>query len=245
MALYDTVANVVSEVSVQCGLGTVSDVFGSTDSSIIQMRELLKSVGRRLILRYPWLQTVKEHTFTTDGDTEYDLPADFSSMIDQSGWNRTNDAALHPASSQMWQYLKAVESETSIVTIFKPHHLTMELLTASSSETIAYEYRSLYWVAEDGETTPTADAPTANTDVIIIGAELVKAALKYQFLKDKGFPVDAAAEDFMQVLTDMQGHNTQAAPVLNLAGSAGEKLIDMSNAPMQGYGLILGEGGLF
>lgn len=244
MALYDTVLNVVSQTAVQCGIGEQSEVYDSTDPNIIQMRELLTSVGRRLILRYPWLQTLKEHTLTTDGSTEYDLPSDFSSMVPQTGWNRTTDQPLYPASRQEWQYFQAVDTETTIYTVFKPKDLTLELLSASDGEELAFEYRSLYWVALTGSTTPTKDKPTLDTDVVVLPAEVIKAGLKYQWLKDKGFPAEASAEDFREVLKDAQGHNAFTAPVVYIGGR-GEEQPSRGNAPATGYGMALGEGGLF
>lgn len=247
MAMYDTVANIVSQVAVQCGLGEVSDVFASTDPNIVRMRGLLTTAGRRLVLKHPWLQTIKEHTFTTTVATSYSLPADFLSMVDQSGWNRTSRNELRAASSQEWQYLKATQTGVTFTTIFKPGDLTLQLWPQppTAGETIAFEYRSRYWVRATASSAPDKDAPTVNTDVLHLEAELVKAALKLEWLGDMGFPVDKALSDLKSVLFDTQSVNKNAAPVLSLnCGTIRERLLDESNAPSSGLGFD-GVGGLY
>jgi hypothetical protein len=62
---YDTVANIVSDAAVELGLGSVSDVYGSTDSSIIQLRTLLKSAGRDLVLERDWTHLQAEALIMT------------------------------------------------------------------------------------------------------------------------------------------------------------------------------------
>lgn len=242
MPIYDTVANVVSQVAVQCGLGTVADVFASTDGNLVQLRGLLTTVGRRLVLRYPWLQTVKEHTFATTTDTSYTLPSDFQSMVDQTGWNRTEDHRFIPATAQQWQYLKALDSTITIQTVFRPQHLTLDIHSPVSGCTVAFEYRSNLWVALTGSTSPTKNAPTLNTDVIILEAELIKAALKAEFLGDKGFDATKAMADLGMMLDDVQSANVGAAPVLNIGGRQAD-FLEMPSSPATGLGL--GDGGLY
>jgi hypothetical protein len=62
---YDTVANIVADAAAELGLGTVSDVFGSTDTNIIQLRTMLKTGGRSLALDRRWTHLIQEATFAT------------------------------------------------------------------------------------------------------------------------------------------------------------------------------------
>lgn len=245
MARYDTAANIINDVAVEVGLAASSDVWASTDQSFVQLRYLLKSVGRGLVLENDWLQSRKEYTFTTTTATSYSLPADFLSMIPQSGWNRTTRFPLTPASSQQWQYLNAAQSVTTFTVVFKPSDTALTLWTPVSGCTIAFEYLSTYWVALDGSTTPTKDAPTLNTDIICINVQLITRALKLAFLQAKGFDTSAALSDYESALSGSRGANATDAPVLSLNGpSAEEKFVDMSNAPLSGFGFD-GTGGLF
>src|SRR5216684_4414181 len=62
---YDTVGNIISDAAAELGLGTVSDVFGSTDSNIIQLRTFAKTGGRSLALDRRWTHLLQETTFVT------------------------------------------------------------------------------------------------------------------------------------------------------------------------------------
>lgn len=247
MALYDTAANIISDVAVEVGLGAVSDAFASTDANVAQLRSLLKSTGRAMVLRHAWLQQRKEYSFTTSGSGTYSLPADFQRMVDQSGWNRTNRRPLQPASPQEWQYLKAALGGTVYSVLFRPHDSTLELWPQPdpSGETVAFEYMSRYWVQSSGATSPDKDAPTANGDTVKLDVQLATRALKLAFLRAKGFDTTAAQQEFEEAFDSVASANAGAAPVLSLAGPPlAEKLLDMTNAPATGFGLD-GDGGLF
>lgn len=246
MALYDTVLNIVSDVAVELGLGSLSAIYSSTDANVIQLRTLLKSTGRGLVLKTPWLQAVKEHTFVTDANSSYTLPADFQSMVDGSGWNRTSRYQLQPLTRPEWQAVVASVSQPASTYLFKPKDLTIEVWPQppTSGETIAFEYRSRHWVALTGSTTPTKDAPTLDTDVVCLDVQLITRALKLAFLRAKGFDSTAAQQDFLDAYEDVRSANANAAPVLDLNGRLmGDRLLDESNAPSTGFGLD-GLGGL-
>lgn len=247
MALYDTAGTLISDAAVELGLGAVTDAFASTDENVAQLRALLKSVGRHLVKRYEWLQTTREHTFTTaSGEDTYAMPADYVSMVDGSGWNRTSRMPLEPTSPQTWAALKATEAGQVWTVHFRPGDTTLRLHPdpPASGEAISFEYRSLYWVRADGSASPDKDAPTVASDVVHLDAELVRKALKLAFLRAKGFDSVAAQQDFQDELDASRDANVGAAPVLSLTGGgASERFLDMRNAPATGYGFD--GGGLF
>lgn len=238
MPLYDTVANVVSDAAAELGLGTVSDVFASTDANVVQLRTLLKSTGRKLGKLRRWRQLVKEHTFlTTSGEDTYTLPAGFVSMVDQSGWNRTQRMPLNPLEPQAWQYLEAGGIGLTLTAYFRPRDLTLQLWPASppAGETIAFEYVSRYWVAVAATpTVGTKDAPTLNTDVLLFDVSLLVPALKVAFLLAKGFDSTAAQAEFDAALGMEASANVGAAPVLSLNGRGGA--LPVFNVADTGFG---------
>ena len=240
MPLFDTVSNVISDAAAELGLGTVTDAFASTDPNVVQLRSLLKSVGRRLTKQRQWRQLVKEHTFTTTTDEDtYTLPADFVSMLEQSGWNRTQQLSLAPVDAQGWQYLKATDAGTVLTALFRPRALTLQLWPASppAGETIAFEYVSRYWVA-DGETPTvgTRDAFEANTDVLLFDVGLLVPALKLAFQQAKGFDSSAAENEYRMALVLEESADSSGAPKLSLSRSSDFRLVDGANAPQGGYG---------
>lgn len=247
MATFETALSIISDVAVEVGLSSVSVAYASTNADVILLRTLLKSVGRDLVSRHEWLSCVKEHTFTTTSATSYNLPTDFLSMIHQSGWNRTERMRLEPASSQEWQYLNASTSSATFTAIFKPHATTLELWPQppTSGDSIAFEYRSSYWVAVTSSTTPTKNAPTLDTDVVCLDSQLVTRALKLAFLRARGFDTSAAADEFNVALESYKSANAVGSPVLSLnGGRMTERFLDMNNVGTTGFGFD-DAGGLF
>lgn len=250
MATFDTVANIISEVAVAVGLGAVSNAFASQDPNIVQMRGELKRVGRQLVLENDWLQLVKEHTFVTTSASSYSLPADFVAMVPQTGWNRTSQQPLEPLSAQRWQRLKASADGVAYTALFRPRATTLELWPQPPvlGQTIAFEYRSSYWVQASGSSAADQNAPAANTDTIKLELELIVPALKLAFLQAKGFDATAAQNEYDAAYEALKSVNTPAGPVLSLSGRDTRNSARVGPAvPISGYGSGggLGSGGLY
>ena len=91
VARYLTVTEIINRAAVESGLNSVSDPLSSTDAAIIQMVQLLNSVGEELLYVNDWSYMRREATITTTGSpNEYALPDDFDHMIDQTGWTQSN-----------------------------------------------------------------------------------------------------------------------------------------------------------
>ncbi len=248
MAQFDTVATIVADVATEVGLGSPTVSYASGDANVLQLLGLLKSTGRHLVKRYPWLQNLKEYTFTTTTATAYALPADFQSMVDQTGWDRTGDNPLTHATPQGWQHQKATDTASTISLISRVSHVPttgayqLELTAAPSAGlVVAFEYRSRYWVAVSAVTAVTLDAPTAITDVVRLDTLLISRALKAAFLRAKGFDSTAALDDFISALDATRSETAGPSPVLPVGGHGGDDLPGEANAPRQGFGFE-GEG---
>lgn len=247
MAAYETAGSIVSDVAVEVGLGVVSDAWASTDANVVQLRTLLKSVGRGLVAQHAWLQQRKEHTFTTSTASTYSLPADFLSMVEQSGWNRSSRLPLVPATPQEWQYLQATDVGVVLSLAFRPRDGLLEVWPQppASGETVAFEYLSRHWVDTDADDVADADAPSANADVVRLESNLVSRGLKLAFLRAKGFDSTAAQVEYEAAFGAAASASATAAPVLQIGGSrTSERHLNGGNAPATGFGLD-GDGGLF
>lgn len=240
MALFGTVAEVVSDAAVECGLEAVSDVFGSTDPAVVQMRALLKSGGRALALDAEWVQLRVEASFVSTTDTSYNLPADFSRMLPQTAWNRSVEVQMQPVNGEVWQYLKATSGATAYTATFRPLAGKVELWPQppASGETIAYEYLSRYWVALAETTTPAKDAPTLNTDVLLYDATLLVPMLIAMFRERRQLPgAEAARAEFERLKRIAIATSIPAHPALTLdRPGPGLRLLDWQNLPATGYG---------
>jgi hypothetical protein len=240
---WDTATNLVSDAAIELGLvsAPVSDVFGSTDQNIVQLRTYLKSGCRELGRLRDWTHTVKQYVFTTStGVPTYPLPADFRQMIDQSGWNRTNRLPLGgPLSAQEWEYLKARLVGVVFTVLFRPWQGTLYLYPDTNTPggySIAYEYISRYFVQPSGVGSPTSETPSANSDTICFEPQLVVKKLKLDFKRGKGFDYSMEQEDFDKALEMIKGDDS-AMPMLRLnRQNMVDPLLGQQNVPLTGYG---------
>jgi hypothetical protein len=236
---FDTAGTIINDVAVEVGLAAVSDPFASTDPLFVMLVRLLKVAGRDLALERHWQQLVREATIATTGADSgvYDLPSDFVSMVDQSGWDRTNDRELSgPVSPQVWQYRQAVAVDPVRVE-FRVAQNQIQLWPQPPAEglTIAFEYRTRMWVQASGSSEPDKDAPTATADTVLFDPHLITRALKVRFLEAKGMDTAAALADYQRTLRVVAG--TEPAPVLDLNGARyGERLVSTANYPATGFG---------
>lgn len=219
----DTVSNVINKVLLELALAdsSVSDVYASTDAVVVHLRALLEALGQELAQMRPWTHLQQEETVTTVvGTQSYALPADYVAMLPQTAWNRSTDLEMAgPATPQVWQLLRSTDTISSTNYFFRVQGNRLYLdPTPTAVETLAYEYVSAYWVQPSGETAPTSETPSANTDVLWFDRRLLVSGLKLRWLEAKGFDTSAAQRAFDGVLSAAMG-NDGAHPVLHLAPS--------------------------
>jgi hypothetical protein len=246
MARFDTAADIVNAAATEAGLTAVSDPYASTDPAFIQLRNLLNSAGRELLGINQWSKFVKEYSVTTvvPPDTgNYDLPADFGYMIDQTGWTPTNAGAGlplgGPLSEQDWAYLVNTNLAASTIYIsFKLSEGQFQVLPQPppTGIEINFKYISRYWVAATGSTTGTKDKVTATDDVVLYEPILIVKFLKLRYLEAKGFDTTAAVGQFMTMFQSWTGKDI-AAPVLNMARMRYFPYLGYRNIPETNYGL--------
>jgi hypothetical protein len=236
MAVFDTVANVVSDAAVELGLDSVSDVYAASDANVIQLRTLLKTVGRGLQRMRRWSHLTFRTTFSTGagGNITQALATDFDELAPCTLWDTTNDRELHgPVSEPVWEFLQATGLSTSLHTPWRIWQGALYLFAAPASATIAYEYRSTWWVAVTAA--PTKTAPTLNSDVLMFDRNLMLAALKLAWLRLKGFDTTAAADEYRVALQQATAGDAPGR-VLSMTGRGPEPLLGAWNIPVTGIG---------
>lgn len=181
-------------------------------------------------------------TWTNTGfANSYPLPAGFSNMLDQTGWNRTTRLPLgNPLNAQQWQYLKGRQQGVVFNVLFRPDDDTIRLYPDTDPaglQTIAFEYISRFWVSTVGSQEVTnADAPTKQSDIIFFDPLLATRRLKLDWLQAKGFAAQAAMDDYETVLEQVMNADG-SAPLVNLRGGQQfDPLIGTANLPITGFG---------
>lgn len=264
MPTFESANTVLNDAAVELGLipTDLADIYLSTDPAIVQLRRLLKGLGRDLLRQFRWTHLQRTHTFTTVAGTDtYLLPTDFSRILDSTAWNRSQQMPLGgPFYAQGWQWLKA---HTASGTTWLNYRIVGNRLalhpTPAGFETLAYEYISDLWVGDDlPPAAPTRTAPLeVATDVLFLDARLLVTGLVLRFREAKGFDTSAAQRTYNDALAAAQGGDG-AAPVLSFSG-CGTSCCDVpmsgsfgavggpspSSGAVLDFGSILGVGGLF
>lgn len=247
MARYETAGDIINMVAAEVGLVPVTNPFVSTDPSFVQLTYLLTSAGRELLGSHQWQRFVKVHTITTvvPPDTgNYDLPADFGWIIDQTGWSPTAGGAGlplgGPLSEQDWAYLVNTNLAASTIYIsFKQADGQFQVLPQPPPDNtiINFEYMSRWWVAVAADpAVPAQDSVESSDDVVLFEPILIIKLLKLRFLEAKGFDTTAAVSQFANVFSQWTGKDT-TTPTLNAARVRTFPYLGWRNVPETNYGL--------
>jgi len=240
---YITAEDVINRAAVQCGLTSSSDVFASTDTNFIQLRSLLTQCGQELLESHEWEYLRREHSIVTSSadDGSYALPSDFAYMINQTGWDRTNDLPVSgPLSAQQWQYLKGRGfSNSTIYVSFRIMQNEFHVYPddpVPDALSIYFEYISRNWVIPASDPSSYEDKVQANGDTILFTPVMIVQYLKFKFLEAKGFDSASALAAFKTSYMKETGLN-QGAPILN-AGAINNRfpLLDHRNIPYTNFG---------
>ena len=222
MARLATATDIINRAALEVGLSPVSDPVTSADENFIQLTGLLTSAGQEMVELHPWQTLVREFALVTAPlDTGiYDLPDDYSYMIDQTGWDRTNRVAIGgPLSAQQWTYLKGRDlvSQT-IYASFRLMDGKFDLFPQPPPVglQVSFEYISRNWVVLSND--DRSDYIQNGTDVALYEPILIIKFLKAKFLEAKGFDSTAARAELQAMFDSRTGKDT-GAPILSASGT--------------------------
>ena len=206
----------LNRVAAEVGLQPVADPYADQSQHYLQLRYLLQTAGEELTLSYPWEWQVASHNIITQAlDTgNYDLPADFLHMIDQTGWERgANVPLMGPLSAQDWTYLlgRDLVSATIYASFrIKEGKFSLFPQPPPAGLDVNFEYQSKNWVS-DGQPTPTlSDLVTSGSETILFDRTLISRMLKLKWLESKGFDSTKPQDDFNQVFGSITGKDKGA-----------------------------------
>ena len=238
-----TANEIMNRVAAEVGIEPIPDPFKSEQQEFVQMRYLLTVAGEELAAAHPWELLVREHNIVpVDGDTgDYPLPADFFYMINQTGWERSDNVPLFgPLSAQDWQYLLGRDLVSH--TIYASFRLKEGLFSIFPQPPtvgldIRYEYISKNWIEVANEIDVYTDIFQTGSDKPLFDKTLISRLLKVKYLDAKGFDSSKAQEDFNQSFTFLTGFD-KGGEVLNAGRITGAYpyLDSRYNTPDTGYG---------
>jgi hypothetical protein len=242
VARFKTINDIVNQVAIEVGIPNTNDVFASTDPAFKQLTTLANSSGIELLQDEAWQGLVGVFQFVTQAgdDGNYDLPADFAYMINQTGWDRTNNVMVGgPLSAQEWTYLlgRDLVSQTIYAT-FREVNNQFSLFPQPPPEglDISFEYITRNWVNVNASGT-FADQVVNPADVVLYEPYMFERLLKLRFLEARGFDTATATQQFDRALQSWAGKD-KGAPILNAARTYGgvPYLDGFRNTPDTGFG---------
>ena len=240
-----TLLSLMQDVADEVGIPRPSSVISSTDDSVRRLLAMMNREGRDLVRVHHWTVLQKLHTFTTiASQEEYSLPSDYSRLIPDTEWDRSNDRPLiGPINTQTWEAIKSsglgtgiafsrfriVKSANSLAKV-----IYLEPTPSSTGLTMAFWYISNNWCADTGKTTG-QDAWAADTDEPLVDADLLRLGTIVRFKRSMGFEYASEADEYFTLLQTLKGQD-RPSPTVNLAAEASYRLIGIDNVPETGYG---------
>lgn len=232
---------IINRVAVEIGLKRVNDPFSTQDEGFSQLVGLLNAAGQELAELANWNRLEKQFIqVTADGDDGlYDLPTDFDRIVQQTGWDRSNDVPVFgPLTPQQWAYLLGRDLESnSIYIMYRIYQGQLQVYPDPPpvGATIAFEYMSRDWVVDSEGTSK--DFATQNSDTILLDPLLMQKFLKVKFLDAKSMPSQAARIEFENVLENRKGTDNGGQILTAGARLNGIPLLNgFTNTPDTGYG---------
>ena len=241
MARFATANDIINRAALETGLLPADNPVGSSDESYVQLTGLLNSAGQELIELHAWQGFRKKYEITTAaGDTGiYDLPDDFSYMVDQTGWNKTSLLPVGgPISAQAWSYLDGLNY------LDQPLYAVFQLLDNKfhiypqpppPDITVAFQYQSRNWT-EAQNTGVTNDIVVNGSDLVMYEPILITKLLQVKFLTAKGFDSSGARQEFTLMMDSRKGKD-EGAQILNAGPTNGSYLLGPKNTPWSNFGL--------
>ena len=234
---------ILNRVAAEVGIEPVSDPFSSPDPAFLKMRYLLNTAGEELMQSHQWEFLTKEHQIITSSLDSgiYPLPDDFGFLINQTGWERSENVPLGgPLSPQEWTYLKGRDlASNTLYASFRIADGTFNVYPTPPPDAldINFEYQTTRWVT-DGQVSPTYQSEVqTGTDKPLFDKTLITRYVKLKWLEAGGFDTSKAQADFNQIFNFVTGHNA-AAPVLSAGrGRGGLPYLSWVNSPDTGFGL--------
>lgn len=215
MGRLATVNEIIRDTAGEIGLPLeVEFPYDSQDPNFIQLRVLLNTACQELVEKAEWQVLKKTYKIVTQStDTGvYDLPEDFSRMINQTGWEYTNRMEVGgPLTSQQWAYLRGrnLVSQT-IYTTFRLSDNKLEVYPQPPPNglDINFEYISRNFAVDNLEFENPKDRIEQGQQYILFEPVLVRTVLRFKFLSAKGFDASGVAMELRNLLDSRSGKDT-------------------------------------
>ncbi|HEY1430758.1 MAG TPA: hypothetical protein VGF39_03900 [Stellaceae bacterium] len=205
-----TLATICTNIAQDLGIDEpVTPIFGSklpaAKRLVAQARRALWAIVRRA----DWAPLVIEYEFTADGASDYVLPPDFLSVVNDTVWERTRYWAMRGAlSPQQWQrYRSSIYGRATIWRRWRIRvpsgegagygtRFSIDPQVAATDQTsqFVFEYRSA-WAVRHADGTMGPDW-TGDDDTAILSEFLIELGTRWRMLRRLGLAYDEEKEEY-------------------------------------------------
>ena len=232
----------VQEACKQLALPIPNDVFGSQDETALLMGSLANMAGILLSDGFNWQDLQKELVITGDGATkEFPLPADFGSIVDNTGWSYAIRRPVIVLNPQQWAAISTWLSQSFYINpACRIYQNKLQFMTAPPAlGKIQFQYRICDWVITAPDPNTTAPILANNGDIPRFDWLMMVLAIKCKWLEQKGMDTTAAQSDLNDRYLQLTQRD-EVAPTLTLSGPmpGGFRYLDnFFNSPDTGIGI--------
>jgi len=240
VARFESASEIINTAAVEVGLTANTAPFSSPDPAFKQLIKLLTICGRELTLMPKWNMAVREGTITVvAGQSEYDLPDDFLSVVESTVWNRGSNWPLYGSvTPQTWTMWARENPSLTFQAIFRlaRRKFVIPVDAIPAGTVLAYEYRTRAWVLSGTQIDVYKDKVDDPGDIVLFESVLASRMLVFKFLRAKGFDATGAFQEFSTILDSVLSSD-RPSETLDVAKSGyGPRLIDNENLPDSGFG---------
>ena len=167
--------------------------------------------------------------------TEYNLPADFETITDNTSWDKTKHwLMLGPEDAQQWQWLKSGYISTGPRVRWRILGNKFQIWPPmNTQEYLGFEYRSKGWA--ESATGQVKNSFTADSDTTFFDDRIMVLYTKLKYFQIKSFDTTALQQDYQRFLQIAKA-NDKGSATLSFAPYPTKVLIGYANIPDTGYG---------
>lgn len=167
----------------------------------------------------------------------FEPPTAFDRQIDRTHWDKSKHwEMLGPETPQQREWLRSgyISTGPRIRYWFMGGYFQI-WPPLGSTESLAYEYLSKYWIRATGAIATTKQAYTVDTDTCIFPDPLMRLLIKLKYFEIKGFDTTAIYRDYMAQVDLAKAHDA-GSPTLSMAPNISQVLIGFENIPDSSFG---------
>jgi hypothetical protein len=235
---FETLAEIANRAADELSVARPSAYVGGATPDGRLLLACANSAGRDLMRAHEWGALQSLGTVTTVASTSsYALATDYDRMIQDTGWDRTNDwMMVGPDGPQVGSYLdESGVAQTGPRKRFRLQGANIIIWpTPTAVETLVYKYVSKKWAVDSGST-PQIEF-TADTNTTYFDPELMKEEIKWRYRFSKGM----AWEDnkaYAMVLREQKIANDLGGTTLTMSPEPGSQFIELENLPDSSWSL--------